>query len=152
MTNSGSFTLGPGESTDGRRCEARYTDDDGTTFRCEARTAPEATYVGVTDHWARVDGRKVTWTDAVAIYPLVPDSYANPTEIPVPASCRQVDGDHYRKHAIQPWDIIDEYNLSFYEGSALKYLLRTKSDRLEDLKKARHYLDKLIEIEEGKGG
>ncbi len=58
--------------------------------------------------------------------------------------------DHYRKFKIQPWDIIDEYDLSFYEGSALKYLLRSKGDRLEDLKKARHYLDKLIEIEEGK--
>lgn len=67
-----------------------------------------------------------------------------------PASERQVGGDHYRKHAIQPWDIIDEYGLSFYAGNALKYLLRDKGSRLEDLKKARHYIDKLIEIEEGK--
>lgn len=71
---------------------------------------------------------------------------------PVPARERQVAGLHYRKHAIQPWDIIDEYDLSFYAGNALKYLLRDKGNRLEDLKKARHYLDKLIEIEEGKGG
>lgn len=71
-------------------------------------------------------------------------------DVAQPASERQVGGDHYRKFKIQPWDIIDEYGLTFYEGSALKYLLRSKSDRLEDLKKARHYLDKLIEIEEGK--
>lgn len=62
----------------------------------------------------------------------------------------QVGGNHYRKYKIQPWDVIDEYGLDFYAGNALKYLLRDKKDRLEDLKKARHYLDKLIEVEEGK--
>lgn len=61
----------------------------------------------------------------------------------------QVGGDHYVKHQIQPWHIIDEYNLSFYEGNVVKYLLRQKGDRLTDLKKARHYLDKQIELEGG---
>ena len=58
---------------------------------------------------------------------------------------KQVGGDHYEKHAIQPWDIIDEYNLTFYEGSILKYLLRHRDKGgVEDLKKARHTLNKLI--------
>ena len=39
---------------------------------------------------------------------------------------QQVGGDHYSKHSIQPFDIIDEYNLDYYEGAALKYLLRHK--------------------------
>lgn len=56
----------------------------------------------------------------------------------------QVGGDHYKKHTIQPWDIIDEYNLGYYGGNALKYLLRDKSNRKEDLEKARHYIDKMI--------
>jgi len=56
---------------------------------------------------------------------------------------QQVGGDHYKKHKIQPWDIIDEYNLNFYKGNIIKYILRKKSG-LEDLKKARHYIDKLI--------
>jgi hypothetical protein len=60
----------------------------------------------------------------------------------------QVGGDHYSRHTIQPFDIIDEYDLNFYEGNALKYILRRKGDRLTDLKKARHYLDVLIEREE----
>jgi len=62
----------------------------------------------------------------------------------------QVGGDHYRKFKIQPWDVIDEYGLTFYAGNALKYLLRAghKGVALEDLKKARHYLDRMIEIEE----
>lgn len=56
----------------------------------------------------------------------------------------QIGGDHYLKHKIQPWDIIDEYKLNFYEGNVLKYLLRDKGNRLEDLEKCRHYLDKTI--------
>jgi hypothetical protein len=59
----------------------------------------------------------------------------------------QVGGDHYRK-GVQPWEIIAAYGLNFWEGNALKYLLRRKNNRLEDLKKARHYLDYLIEQEQ----
>lgn len=64
------------------------------------------------------------------------------------ARSTQVGGEHYARHRIQPWDIAIEYNLSYIEGSALKYLLRRKGNRLEDLKKARHCLDRLIELEE----
>jgi len=58
---------------------------------------------------------------------------------------QQVWWTHYEKHNIMPWDIIDEYWLDFYEGNIIKYLLRYKDKNwLEDLKKAKHYLDKLI--------
>lgn len=58
---------------------------------------------------------------------------------------KQVGGDHYKKHAFTPWEIIDEYKLDFYAGNALKYILRARDKNgLEDLKKARHYLEKLI--------
>ena len=62
---------------------------------------------------------------------------------------RQVGGDHYARHPIQPWDVIEEYGLDFWEGNALKYLLRRKPGvpRLEDLQKLRHYVDKLIDRE-----
>jgi hypothetical protein len=62
----------------------------------------------------------------------------------------QIGGDHYNKHSIQPWQIWEEYRLDPWEANALKYLLRRKHDRLEDLKKCRHYLDYLIEREENK--
>lgn len=55
---------------------------------------------------------------------------------------KQVGGTHYAKHKIQPWDVIDEYSLNFYEGNILKYLLRTKNDRIEDLQKLIHYAEK----------
>ena len=69
---------------------------------------------------------------------------------------KQVGGDHYAKRAIQPWDIWEEYGLDPWRANAIKYLLRagTKDGvpALQDLKKARHTLDRLIEIEEQRGG
>lgn len=58
---------------------------------------------------------------------------------------KQVGGNHYKKK-IQPWDIVDTYELNFYEGGALKYILRRKDPmkRIEDLEKAIHYLEKEI--------
>ena len=54
---------------------------------------------------------------------------------------------HYKKGAMQPWDIIDEWDLDFYEGNVLKYLLRAKhkGSQLDDYIKAKHYLQRLIE-------
>jgi hypothetical protein len=64
------------------------------------------------------------------------------------AKLRQVGGDHYIKYDIQPFDIIDCYGLNFYAGNALKYLLRYRDKGgVQDLEKARHYIDKLIETE-----
>ena len=57
---------------------------------------------------------------------------------------RQVGGEHYKKHSIQPWSIIDDYALNYYEGNILKYLLRDKSNRVEDLEKLIHYAEKEI--------
>lgn len=60
----------------------------------------------------------------------------------------QVGGQHYKDKAMQPWDIIDAWGLDFYAGNVLKYLLRAKyKNGVEDLKKARHFLDKMIEDE-----
>ena len=62
------------------------------------------------------------------------------------ATDKQVGGSHYKDKKLQPWDIIDELNLNFYEGNALKYLIRYKDKNgVEDLKKAIHYIEKLIE-------
>lgn len=71
------------------------------------------------------------------------------------ANDRQVGGDHYRM-AIQPWDVIDEWGLGFLDGNALKYIARWRrpgKNGLEDLRKAQHYLEKLIErVEKKRGG
>ena len=62
------------------------------------------------------------------------------------ANDRQVDGDHYKNRAIQPWDYIVANKLGFLEGNIVKYVTRHgEKNGLADLEKARHYLDKLIE-------
>ena len=59
----------------------------------------------------------------------------------------QVAGDHYRKLKIQAWDFIAANNIGFFEGNAIKYLTRWQDKGgVEDLRKAKHYIEKLIEI------
>lgn len=61
------------------------------------------------------------------------------------ANSRQVGGAHY-KGEIEPWDAIRIWGLGFLAGNIIKYVARYKrKGGVEDLKKARHYLDKLIE-------
>jgi hypothetical protein len=63
---------------------------------------------------------------------------------------RQVGGDHYTRLEIQPWEVIERNNMGFFDGNAVKYLMRYKAKGgVQDLEKARHYLDKLIELENG---
>jgi hypothetical protein len=58
---------------------------------------------------------------------------------------RQVGGDHYEKHKIQPFHVIDDWGLDFYEGNALKYLARHKDKNgKQDLEKAIHYITEVI--------
>lgn len=61
----------------------------------------------------------------------------------------QIGGSHYKEMAIQPIEFIMKNNIGFMEGNAIKYISRWRSKGgIEDLKKARHYLDMLIEFEE----
>ena len=61
----------------------------------------------------------------------------------------QEGGAHYKNCAIQPVEFIHANGLGFCEGNVVKYVARWRSKNgLEDLKKARHYLDLLIEMEE----
>ena len=66
------------------------------------------------------------------------------------ANGQQVDGNHYQTE-IQPWDFIEANKLTFIEGNIVKYVSRhRKKNGVRDLMKAKHYLEKLIEIETGK--
>jgi hypothetical protein len=64
---------------------------------------------------------------------------------------KQVGGDHYTRHAIQPWDaILDWYGPDVFDGylaaNAVKYLARYKhKGGLEDVRKAAHYCERLIQ-------
>lgn len=54
--------------------------------------------------------------------------------------------DRYNKRGkLECWDVILDQEMNFLEGNVLKYLWRYKEKNgIEDLKKARVYLDKLI--------
>jgi len=59
----------------------------------------------------------------------------------------QIAGTHYKDKSIQPWDYIVANKLGYLEGNIVKYVSRWKDKGgIEDLRKARHYLDKLIEV------
>jgi hypothetical protein len=68
------------------------------------------------------------------------------------ANAQQYGGDHYINMGVQPWKAMEawmstEAFAGFLRGNAIKYLARAdKKGGVEDLKKARHYLDKLLEV------
>ena len=60
----------------------------------------------------------------------------------------QVGGSHYKDLKIQPIEFIHVNNIPFCEANAIKYLCRWRNKNgIEDLKKAKHYIDLLIELE-----
>lgn len=53
---------------------------------------------------------------------------------------------HYNK-GIEMWDYAHSQQLDFFEGNIVKYVTRWRhKNGVQDLKKAKQYLDKLIEL------
>ena len=60
----------------------------------------------------------------------------------------QIGGDHYKIYKIQPTEFIHTNSIPFIEGNVIKYICRHRSKNgIEDLKKAKHYIDLLIQFE-----
>lgn len=63
----------------------------------------------------------------------------------------QIGGDHYQK-AIQPWDYMEscmseEAFKGYLWGNIIKYVSRWEDKGgVQDLQKARHYIDKLVSV------
>lgn len=67
------------------------------------------------------------------------------------ANAVQHGGNHYKQFKHETWDVILDWGLGYLDGNAVKYLSRWRhKGGIEDLKKARHYIDKLIETETNK--
>jgi hypothetical protein len=68
------------------------------------------------------------------------------------ANNKQHGGNHYKKYGdLQPWDVVIAWNLGYLEGTALKYIARWKDKNgVEDIQKAIHFLEKLLEVEKQK--
>ena len=59
---------------------------------------------------------------------------------------KQIAGNHYKDLAIEPIEYILSNNLSYCCGNAVKYITRNKDSRVDDLKKAIHYLEMELEL------
>jgi len=60
----------------------------------------------------------------------------------------QEGGSHYKDMAIQPVEFIHRNRIPYLEANVIKYVCRHRSKNgVEDLKKARHYIDLLIQFE-----
>ena len=58
-------------------------------------------------------------------------------------------GTHYKGFKIEPIQYIEENNLGFHEGNVVKYVSRWRhKDGLADLRKAKFYIERLIELAE----
>lgn len=61
---------------------------------------------------------------------------------------KQVGGDHYNRYVIEPIDFIYENDIGYMEGNVIKYVVRhSDKNGKQDLLKAIHYLEMLIERE-----
>ncbi len=64
---------------------------------------------------------------------------------------RQIGGKHYQKE-IQPWDAMEawmsrEAFVGYLQGNVIKYISRWKDKGgVQDIRKAQHYLEKMINI------
>jgi hypothetical protein len=64
---------------------------------------------------------------------------------------KQVGGNHYKNYKIQPVEFIIKNNIGFVEGNIIKYILRFKEKGgVQDLLKAKHYIELLIDSSKGK--
>lgn len=54
---------------------------------------------------------------------------------------------HYNQGKIEVIDVIEDWNLNFHQGNAVKYIARCehKGKKIEDLKKAIFYLQREID-------
>ncbi len=72
--------------------------------------------------------------------------------VPALASAYQVGGDHYRAKKVQPWTAMEAWMSpaefeGFLRGNVIKYIARYRDkDGLKDVYKAKHYLERLVEL------
>lgn len=65
------------------------------------------------------------------------------------ADGKQEAGQHYRSQKIQHWHLVDYYGWDYFTAQVIKYMMRWKAKNgVEDLRKANHFLQKLIELQD----
>lgn len=90
---------------------------------------------------------KTETTESYITADSVKDLYDVTTDIKPNCISNAIDHpSHYNRGKIEVIDFIEDQGLSFHLGNVIKYITRagSKGDKLEDLKKARWYLDRYI--------
>ena len=63
---------------------------------------------------------------------------------------KQIGGSHYQKFKIQPSKFVIDNKLLYPEGCVIKYIIRhSMKNGKEDLLKAKHFIDMIIERDYG---
>lgn len=94
----------------------------------------------------RVDGAKGYFHPQYFTHSYKTTIYPAP---PTKALDVQHGGNHYKKLKIQPVEYIMANGIPYMEGNVIKYISRWRDKGgMQDLKKAKHYIELLIENEE----
>ena len=94
------------------------------------------------------NNRPLNTMDEVAYHEL--ESKCRNLEEKLGAYDKQVGGAHYKDMKVQPAQFINDNKLLFAEGNAIKYICRHKhKGEVQDLEKAKHYIDMIIERDYG---
>lgn len=121
----------------------------GYAYKLSARHTGKAPVKRVrNDHVQRLkEALQQKMLEAIPVMEPQTISFDSPFEHASAANAIQIGGGHYQGKAIQPWDYIVSNRLGYLEGNVVKYVSRwqDKGGR-QDLEKARHYLDKLLEV------
>jgi hypothetical protein len=76
----------------------------------------------------------------------------DPKPMTRPSLSVQEGGGHYKKYPIQPIEFAMQNNLNYCQANVVKYITRYKDKGgVQDLKKAIHNIEILIELEENNG-
>ncbi len=66
------------------------------------------------------------------------------------SNSRQVGGTHYKTGGEEHWDRVARLGLDYFQGQITKYVERwKKKNGIQDLEKAKHFLEKYIELVRG---
>lgn len=88
------------------------------------------------------------WRPKSPRFPEDSMAYAE-TSADQPALATQVGGGHYKGYAIQPVEFCMKNKLDYCQSNIIKYVVRFRDKNgMEDLRKAKHYLEMLMEFED----
>ena len=86
----------------------------------------------------------------VGLYKGKPESIVNRENVSENPLDKQVGGSHYKRFKIQPIEFCQANKLDACQSAVIKYICRHEfKNGLQDLEKAKHYIDLLIQLEYG---